>query len=274
MRTRSSASRTASRSTRRRHRARRNHRTRCARYSADPCMSLLSPRHRSVPPSRRPRVNDLASASSSALARNTLGPAPVTATRTPLLGLRDEHADQREARGRLRELDVGGLLAAPGSCTDGDDLAGRSAVSYRPLKKSSAAILRLFGLHRRVEAEHRRRIVRPRDRRWRSSRRSCPCCAPAGRRCRSASAASAGIATCTSVDAATSACASSRRSRCCRRRGGCPAARRCAERSTSVPGCARRSFIAGDEALPAGERLAARLRRAAPRRRPRESAVL
>ena len=76
---------------------------------------------------------------------------------------------------------------------------GSSAVSNMPLKKSSAAIFALVGDDRGAERRGRPRDSRPPGRCWRSSRRSCRGCAPADRRCPSASAASAGIAFFTSV---------------------------------------------------------------------------
>ena len=90
-------------------------------------------------------VNDLASASSMALARNTLGPAPVTATRTPLLvcATNTPTSANREAGcGNLTYAD----FYASGKLTDVMISSSASAVSYSPLKKSSAAILRLLVL--------------------------------------------------------------------------------------------------------------------------------
>src|SRR5215470_16175452 len=58
-----------------------------ARYSAEPCRSLFKLPASIFTPSHAAPDQLAASLSSSALARNTPGPAPVTATRTPPLPL-------------------------------------------------------------------------------------------------------------------------------------------------------------------------------------------
>ena len=66
--------------------------------------STLTPSHAAERERLRQRV------SPSRCTRKTWDAAPVTATRGPAGPLRDEHADQRKARGRLAELLVGGPL--------------------------------------------------------------------------------------------------------------------------------------------------------------------
>ena len=104
--------------------------------------------------------------------------------------------------------------------------------------------LALVGVDRRAERQHRRRIVGGRDRCWRASRRSCPGCAPAGRRCRRPASASAGIACLTAADAATSACVVIAPITIASPSFLMPFSSAMPPRSTSVPGLARRSFIA------------------------------
>jgi len=147
-------------------------------------------------------ANFAASAFSIAATRNTLGPAPVTATRTPAAEVGDEHTDDGVARSRVLETYVGARLVP--EAHRGYDFAFLQGVSYMPLKNSSATILRLLVTTVRLRPEPRPDNP-PRDRYWRASRRSCPCCGPFGRRWPAARLASAGIAFFTAAEEATSA---------------------------------------------------------------------
>ncbi len=75
----------------------------------------------------------------------------------PALG--DEHADQRIARGRVAELLVAGLRARSGTMILVMISPSSSAVSNRPVKKSSAAILRLLVTIVAPSAEAGRRVI-------------------------------------------------------------------------------------------------------------------
>ena len=99
----------------------------------------------------------------------------------------------------------------------------------------------------------------PPDRCWRSSRRSCPCCAPGGRRCPARARASAGIAPFTVDDAATSAWRVIAPMTIASPSLLMPLSSAMPDRSTSVPGCASRSFIAPTRLWPPASALAAGL---------------
>ena len=159
---------------------------RCARYSGEACRSLLRPSGFTLM---------FATASGANFARapfpcrpggTRIGPAPVTATRTLPAEVGHEHADDREARRRVLGTSRRPRFGA-GNATEVMSSPARSAVSYRPLKNLSAAILRLLVLMVAPRPSTAAGIVGRRDRCWRASRRSCPCCAPGGRRsCRRA----------------------------------------------------------------------------------------
>ena len=73
--------------------------------------------------------------------------------------LRDEHADQREARRRVAGTSRTPPSSATGKLTDVMISSSASAVSYMPLKKSSAAILRLLVFTVAFNADDRGRII-------------------------------------------------------------------------------------------------------------------
>ena len=133
----------------------------------------LTPAHRLGREASRPAP------SPSPATRNTHGPAPVTATRTPppVSATNTPTSAKREAG--LLELHVGGALRAPGSCTAVIISPGCSAVSNRPVKKSSAAIVRWSVVTVAPRPSTAGRVVGRRVGVGERAADACPCCAPA-----------------------------------------------------------------------------------------------
>ena len=156
--------------------------TRWARYSALPWMSEFMPSAGIVMPSIDFGEKRFFSASSKLFTRNTpLEPAPVTATRMSEPRLRNEHADQGKARGRMLELLVGRLLGDR-ELHLGDDLVGRERGLEHALEEIVGRDAALVGDDGRAEARARRPDSRRSDRCWRASRRWCRDGAPPDRR--------------------------------------------------------------------------------------------
>ena len=112
-----------------------------ARYSAEPCRSLLRPAAGTLIPLTASAEKLEASAFSISATRNTVGPAPVTATRGPLGPLATKTPTSAKREAGWRSFWYAAFLTI-GKLTDWIISPGSSAVSKRPLKKSPAAMLR------------------------------------------------------------------------------------------------------------------------------------
>src|SRR5262245_24665135 len=114
-----------------------------ARYSAEPCRSLFRLLASIFTPSQALPDQLAASLSSNGLARNTpLPPAPVTATRTPPLPLAtNTPTSAKRDAGCLNFCQP--AFSGAGKLTAVMTSPSLSAVWYSPVKKSSAAIVRL-----------------------------------------------------------------------------------------------------------------------------------
>ena len=112
-----------------------------ARYAADPCKSVFNPSALTLTPAAAAWLQSDAKAASTPLARNTPEPAPVTATRTPDEDLltNTPTSENREA-GCLNFYHA--AFSGMGKLTEVITSPSPKAVSYKPLKKSSAAMLR------------------------------------------------------------------------------------------------------------------------------------
>src|SRR3569623_1136922 len=115
--------------------------TRCARYAALASVSLIRSSAGTVMPAIASGANDFASAASIAGTRNTDGAAPVTATRTPADVSATISPTTANFEARWANFSYAARFAA-GTCTAVTISSRSSAVSNKPLKKSSAAILR------------------------------------------------------------------------------------------------------------------------------------
>src|SRR3990167_825363 len=114
-----------------------------ARYSAEPCRSVLRPSALTGAPASAAADQLAANFASRSVARNTPAPAPVTATRTPCgpLLTNTPTIEKREAS-CLNFCQP--AFSGTGKLTAVITSPSASAVSYRPLKKSSAAMLRVL----------------------------------------------------------------------------------------------------------------------------------
>ena len=128
-------------------------------------------------------VKLFASAFSISVARKTWLFAPVTATRTPLAVCATNTPTSAKRDAGLLVLDVRRFLRRR-KAHRGDQLAGLQRRLVQAGEEVVGGDRAPVGLDRRVQRQHARPDSTPPDRRWRSSRRSCPCCAPSGRRCR------------------------------------------------------------------------------------------
>ena len=135
--------------------------TRWARYSALPWMSLFSPSAGILMSLIAAEEKFLASASSIALTRNTLGPGAGHRDPHAARRLGHEHADHGVARGRIGELHVGGLLGL-GEADRGDQLALAQRRLEQALEEAVGGVLAGVGGDGGVERHDRRRIVRRR----------------------------------------------------------------------------------------------------------------